>query len=61
MDWYPWHYRRYKEKTLHLTAEQDGIYRRLTDCYMETRKPLPDNDLALARIAGVDIDCFKHD
>jgi uncharacterized protein YdaU (DUF1376 family) len=59
MDWYPWHPARYREKTLHLTAEQDGIYRRLIDHYMETRKPLPDNDLALARIAGVDLACFK--
>lgn len=60
MDWYPWHPARYREKTLHLTAEQDGIYRRLIDHYMETRKPLPDNDLALARISGVDIACFEH-
>jgi uncharacterized protein YdaU (DUF1376 family) len=45
---------------MHLTAEQDGIYRRLIDYYMESRQPLPDNDFALARIAGVDNDCFKH-
>lgn len=60
MDWYPWHPARYKEKTLHLTAEQDGIYRRLIDHYMETRRPLPDNDIALARISGVDLACFEH-
>jgi uncharacterized protein YdaU (DUF1376 family) len=60
LDWFPWYPERYKNKTLHLTAEQDGIYRRLIDHYMETRQPLPDNDYALARISGVDIECFKH-
>jgi uncharacterized protein YdaU (DUF1376 family) len=60
MDWFPWYPERYKNKTLHLTAEQDGIYRRLIDHYMETRLPLPDNDFALARIAGVDNACFKQ-
>lgn len=38
---------------MHLTAEQDGIYRRLIDHYMETKQALPDSDSALARIAGV--------
>lgn len=59
MDWFPWYPERYKLKTLHLTAEEDGIYRRLLDHYMVTRQPLPDNDFALARITGVDNDCFK--
>ena len=44
---------------MHLTAEQDGIYRRLIDHYMETRQPLPDNDLALARIAAVSADLWN--
>ena len=44
MDWFPWYPERYKNKTLHLTVEQGGIYRRLIDHYMETRQPLPDND-----------------
>lgn len=43
---------------MHLTAEQDGIYRRLIDHYMETELPLPDNDMALARIAGVSPESF---
>lgn len=60
MDWYPWHYKKFREKTLHLTAEQDGIYRRLIDYYMEIRKPLPCDDVSLARIAGVDVSCFKQ-
>ena len=51
--WYPFFPEEYKKATRHLTAEQDGIYRRLIDEYMETREPLPDNDIALARIAGV--------
>lgn len=60
MDWYPFYPALYRAHTMHLTAEQDGIYRRLIDYYMESRQPLPDNDFALARIAGVDSDCFKH-
>lgn len=51
--WYPWYPALFKADTRHLTAEQDGIYRRLIDEYMETREPLPANDVALARIAGV--------
>lgn len=51
--WFPWYPAVYKANTMHLTAEQDGIYRRLLDHYMDTREPLPDNDTALARIAGV--------
>lgn len=51
--WFPWVPSRYKADTMHLTALQDGIYRRLIDHYMETKNPLPDNDMALARIAGV--------
>lgn len=51
--WYPFYPSKFKSATRHLTAEQDGIYRRLIDEYMETREPLPDNDIALARIAGV--------
>ena len=51
--WYSWYPGKFKSATRHLTAEQDGIYRRLLDEYMETREPLPDNDIALARIEGV--------
>ncbi len=52
---YKWYPEIYRDNTLHLTAEQDGIYRRLIDHYMISRQPLPDNEAALARIAGVDI------
>lgn len=52
--WYPFYPFRYQRDTMHLTAEQDGAYRRLIDHYMITKRPLPDNDTALARIAGLD-------
>lgn len=52
--WYPFYPTRYQRDTMHLTAEQDGAYRRLIDHYMLTKQPLPDNDIALSRIAGVD-------
>ena len=52
-EWFPWYPALYRADTMHLTAEQDGVYRRLIDHYMETRQPLPDSDVALARIAGI--------
>jgi len=57
-EWFPWYPARYRADTMHLTAEQDGIYRRLIDHYMETGLPLMDNDVALARIAGVMADVW---
>lgn len=56
--WFPWYPGRFKADTMHLTALQDGIYRRLIDHYMETKMGLPDNDNALARIAGVSVSEF---
>ena len=56
MEWFPWYPALYRADTMHLTAEQDGVYRRLIDEYMITRRPLPDNDHALARIAGLGLD-----
>ena len=55
-DWYPWHIQKYRAATMHLGLAECGAYRRLIDEYMMTRKPLPDNDAALARIIGVSID-----
>lgn len=57
-EWFPWYPARFRADTMHLTAEQDGIYRRLIDHYMETGIPLPDNDAALARIAGIAVDSW---
>jgi len=59
-DWYPWYPALYESDTMHLTLEQDAIYRRLIDHYMKTRLPLPDSDVALARIAGADLACFEY-
>lgn len=55
-DWYPWYVQAWRKNTMHLTVAQDGAYRRLIDEYYMTRGPLPDNDNALARIAGVSAD-----
>lgn len=55
-EWFPWYPVLFKADTLHLTAAQDGIYRRLIDWYMETRRPLPDNDQAMAAIARIGLD-----
>jgi uncharacterized protein YdaU (DUF1376 family) len=60
MDWFKWYPEKYKRNTMHLTAEQDGIYRRLIDHYMEMRRPLPNNILALARIAAVSEQCMSN-
>lgn len=56
--WFPFYPARYKADTMHLTVTQDGIFRRLIDHYMETKIPLPDNDTALARAAGISPDEF---
>lgn len=57
--WFKWYPAKYKADTMHLTAEQDGIYRRLIDHYMETSQPLPDNLVALSRIAGISGDILE--
>ncbi len=59
-EWFPWYPSLFEADTMHLTLEQDAIYRRLIDHYMKTRLPLPDSDVALARIAGADLACFEH-
>lgn len=60
MEWFKWYPAIYVADTVHLSAEQDRIYRRLIDRYMRTRQPLPDNDNALARIAEVSLDSWCH-
>ena len=50
--WFPWYPSKFKAKTMHLTDLEELYYRRAIDFYMETRKPLLDNDIALARIVG---------
>jgi uncharacterized protein YdaU (DUF1376 family) len=51
--WYPWYPLKFRRDTQHLGLAEDGAYRRLIDEYMTTGEPLPDNDMALARIVGV--------
>jgi uncharacterized protein YdaU (DUF1376 family) len=59
VEWYPWYPELYYSDTRHLTAEQDGIYRRLIDEYMKTRQPLPNNEIALAGIARISLDSWR--
>lgn len=51
--YYEWFPTIFKADTQHLSLAEDGAYRRLLDEYMLTRTPLPCDDRALARIAGV--------
>lgn len=57
--WYEWQPVAYRLDTMHLTPEQDGIYRRLIDWYMENARPLPENILAQAGIARVSEQCYS--
>jgi uncharacterized protein YdaU (DUF1376 family) len=53
MDWYPWYYELYAADTRHLSCLEHGAYRQLIDAYMRYRRPLPDDDQALARFVGL--------
>jgi uncharacterized protein YdaU (DUF1376 family) len=53
VDWYPWYPVLFRADTPHLNEVEEGVYRRLIDWHMETRRPLPDDDRALAGIARV--------
>jgi uncharacterized protein YdaU (DUF1376 family) len=50
MDWYPHHIDAYRRKTRHLSTLEHGAYRLLMDEYMADRRPLPNDDRALAGI-----------
>lgn len=58
--WFPRYPGRWKADTMHLDPYEDGVYSRLVDHYMETKTPLPDNNVALARIAGAPVDKFEE-
>lgn len=58
--WFPWYPSAFQRDTMHLSALQDGIYRRLLDHYMLTKTALPHNNAALARISGVSIEIFSE-
>ena len=55
MAWYPWYPELYESDTLGLSLSECGAYRRLIDKYMILRRPLPNDDAALARLIGVGI------
>lgn len=58
--WYPWSPAKFKRDTMHLNDEQELIYRRIIDFYMEVSKgPIEDNDQTLANIARFPIDRFS--
>lgn len=60
MDWYPWDPVKFKAATMHLDDMQELYYRRMIDYYMITRSPLPHNEIALAKICGCSVECYKH-
>jgi uncharacterized protein YdaU (DUF1376 family) len=60
MDWYPWYPADFERDTLHLSLAEEGAYRRLIDKYMTVvRGPLPDDDVALARMIGVSVEVWQ--
>lgn len=58
--WFPFYPSRFKADTMHLNDEQELIYRRIIDFYMETGGSVPDNDQALANIARITLEKFQH-
>lgn len=56
MDIYKFHIDLYRRDTRHLSAFEDGVYRRLIDEYMADECPLPDNDKALANVARITLE-----
>lgn len=55
-DWFPWYPKLFEADTMHLSACQDGVYRRLIDWYMVHRRPIPDIPQAIAGIARIGLD-----
>ena len=52
----PWFIMDYQKDTMHLTLEEDGLYRRMLDMHWLTKgKGLPDDDLRLANTLRVDM------
>lgn len=58
--WYPWKPALFRQDTLDLSLEQEAIYRRLIDWYMENARPLPESINGLARIACVPVDAMSN-
>jgi len=53
--WYPFYPILYDRDTTHLSLKQDAVYRRLIDYYMKSRRPLPNNNASLCRIAAMSL------
>lgn len=60
MDWYAWYWGKYESDALHLSLEQDAIYRRLIDWYMSRQCPVPDNDQAIASIVRISVEKWQE-
>lgn len=50
--WFAWYSTDYRAKTAHLTYIESEAYRRLLEAYYERRRPLPDDQAALCRLAS---------
>ena len=50
MNYYPHHIGDYLRDTAHLTATEDGIYRRMLDVYYASEKPLPVDQAWIAKL-----------
>src|SRR5262245_53592697 len=57
----PWFIMDYERDTGHLSLEEDCCYRRLIDAlWKRDTKPLPDDDLVLARIIRLDLETWTR-
>lgn len=56
MEWYPKRPLRYAAKTMHLTLAEHGAYNLLIDWYMVHEQPIPDDNAAISKILGCEMD-----
>src|SRR5262245_1995804 len=56
MDWYPRFPLAYAADTMHLTLAEHGAYCLLIDWYMVHKKAIPDDNAAIAKILGCEVD-----
>jgi len=55
-EWYPWFPTLFRGDTMRLSVAERGAYRDLIDHYMETGRPLDDDDQVLALIVRIPLD-----
>ena len=60
INWYPWYPADFRIDTAHLTAEQDGIYRRLIDYYNPNNGLQVSNCAMCARLNRVELVCGER-